>query len=278
MVIKVIFLIVDAIMLRRRIDFGNITVEILTSAIMIPLALFIGYIMNTRFTEQMEIMSEIRDSDVIGVQGTLYALITTFILVNEWNQYNETASTYSMEAEAIMNLWSFIDFLDNEEISSGMRFALISYIDYTLSVEFVMLKQGRKVKLPSLEYSRILRLLDMIEYDEPSTSASMGPMVSAFKDLSDARSKRIDQSLRQIPLLIKLFYILSSVIFWFGTLIQGFDSDFVYYFVLFTNTLIVVFAYLIIFDLDKPLNGLLRLSLDNYLDCKNFIKETIHET
>lgn len=261
----------------KRLDFGNVTVEILTSAIAIPLSMLCGYILRTFFQKEHEILSEIRDSDVIGVQGTVYALITAFILINEWNHYNETRKVYSEEAEAIMNLWSFIDFLDNEEVSAGMRFALISYIDFTLTVEFNLLRRGKKVKLPSTEYTRILRILDMINFKETSSDAAIGPMMSSFKDLSDARNRRIEESLAQIPLLIKGFYILSSIIFWFGSLIQSFESDFVYYFSLLSTTLIVVFAYLVIFDLDKPLNGLLSLSLEHYEISKEFIKETVHE-
>ncbi len=257
----------------------TISFEIAISSLVIIFGMFLGYLVNhTPFKSTMDEFQEIRNSDVIGSIGTIYALITAFILVNAWNHYNETSKIYSQETEALMHLWNFIDFLDEADISRAMQIALTTYINTTLDDEFNRLAKRKLVYLPSVEFTRILRILDTISIgnDQEAVNAIMSTIIGGFKDLSHARSQRIEFSLTKIPEIIKFFYILASFIFWLGYLLQGFESMALYYFILFITTLIVVVAHTIIFDLDKPLTGLLKISLRNYEICKSYIMETEH--
>ncbi|MHA2276506.1 MAG: bestrophin-like domain [Candidatus Kariarchaeaceae archaeon] len=235
-----------------------------------------GMVIGILFRKSFKDFEEIRDADVIGTYGTIYALIAAFILVEAWNHYNEIKTTYSAETEALIHLWNFVDFLDDETMSKAMHFTLLSYIDTTLKVEFPKLARFQKVHLPSPEFQKILHLLDMIDFEKSRTGVAFDAMVTAFKDLSHARNQRIEFSLNRIPGLVKFFYVLASGFFWIAYLIQYFDNVGLYYFILFSTTVTVVISYLIIFDLDKPLQGLIQISLENYEVCRQYIKETIH--
>ncbi|MCE7736878.1 MAG: DUF4239 domain-containing protein [Candidatus Heimdallarchaeota archaeon] len=246
--------------------------EVKLAIAIVIIAMVVGFLLRSS-TNQFE---DIRTSDVVGTYGTMYALITAFILVNAWNHFNEIKSTYAAETEALMHLWNFVDFLDDETMSKVMHFTLLSYIDAILKIEFPKLARFEHVHLPSPEYQKILHLLDMIDFEKSRTGIAFDAMVMAFKDLSHARNQRIEHSLNRIPGPMKLFYILSSVFFWIAYFVQYFDSEFLYFFNLFATTVIVVLSYIIIFDLDKPLSGLIQISLENYDICRLYIKETIH--
>ncbi|MFV2016472.1 MAG: hypothetical protein ACC656_13660 [Candidatus Heimdallarchaeota archaeon] len=246
--------------------------EVQAAIIIVIIAMGLGFLSRS-FTEQF---AEIRESDVVGTYGTLYALITAFILVNAWNHFNEIKNTYAAETEALIHLWNFVDFLDDETMSKAMHFTLLSYIEAIIKVEFPKLARFEHVHLPSPEFQKILHLLDMIDFEKSRTGIAFDAMVMAFKDLSHARNQRIEYSLNRIPGLVKLFYMLSCLFFWFAFFIQYFENELLYFFNLFATTVIVVLSYMIIFDLDKPLSGLLRISLENYDICRVYIKETIH--
>ncbi len=77
--------------------------------------------------------------------------------------------------------------------------------------------------------------------------------------------------------MLKVFYLFASFIFWFGYLIEGFESDVLYIIVLVLVTIVTVLAYAIIFDLDKALEGLLQVSTNSYEKTSDYIKSTKHE-
>ena len=71
--------------------------------------------------------------------------------------------------------------------------------------------------------------------------------------------------------------MLTSLIFWTTYLIEGFQSQLLYFIILLGVTIISVFSFTIIKDLDNPLNGSLTVSLDKYHVCKEFIIVDTHE-
>ncbi len=84
--------------------------EVKLGIAIVIIAMGVGILLRNSISQ----FEDIRTSDVVGTYGTMYALITAFILVNAWNHFNEIKSTYAAETEALMHLWNFVDFLDDE--------------------------------------------------------------------------------------------------------------------------------------------------------------------
>ena len=221
--------------------------------------------------------SEIRKSDVIGVFGTTYALITAFILVTVWNDFNETNHSISNENKALIALWNNTDYLEDQEVSREMNAALLKYVDVVISKELYQLRQKKAVEFPTPEFISIMKVIDQVEFDDPRDPIAFEALIAAYKDLSDARNNRINRILNHIPTILKLFYIFSSFIFWFGYVIEGFESDILYMIVLILVTIVTVLAYAIIFDLDKALNGILQVDVSSYQNTRKYIQKTKHE-
>jgi len=244
----------------------------------IIIGISLGFLMlSTRFRPYLEEFSEIRASDVIGVFGTTYALITAFILVTVWTQFNETNQSISNENKALIALWNNTDYLEDEKVSAEMNKALLSYIDVIVTREIPQLQQHQSVIYPIPEFIAIMKVIDKVEFDDPRDPIAFEALISAYKDLSNARNNRINQILTRIPPILKIFYIFASFIFWFGYLIEGFESEILYMTVLTLVTIVTVLAYSIIFDLDKKLSGLLQVTTSSYGKSRTYIESTQHE-
>ncbi|MCY3410540.1 MAG: DUF4239 domain-containing protein [Candidatus Heimdallarchaeota archaeon] len=247
------------------------------SFLFLLLAMALGFILNTFFPVLLDELSEIRASDVIGVMGTVYALITAFILVNVWQEYNDTQASFSQENESIIEIWSYTDFFDDQEFSEKMKDGLLNYIKSALK-ELGVLAEKKQVAFPSPEFTHILKIIDSVKFNDDRDPIAFEGLTKAYKNLSSARAKRIEVCVNEIPRILRDFYILTSLIFWFGYLIEGFDSVLVYYIVLAMVSLIAIFAYVIIMDLDQPLKpGMVQVSFFNYHQSREYIEKTVHE-
>ncbi|MDH5401910.1 MAG: DUF4239 domain-containing protein [Candidatus Heimdallarchaeota archaeon] len=222
-------------------------------------------------------LSEIRISDVIGVMGTLYSLITAFILVTVWSHFTSTENVFAEEANALVSLWNFCDYLNSEETTNKMKPALINYIDSTLNSEFDLLRNQKPVKYPSKELIAIIRVIDKIKFDDPRDPIAFESIMHAYQKLATARSQRIKHCKSQMPGMLRVFYITASFFFWFGYLIDGFESFKLYIIILFSVSVLVFLSYIIIHDMDNPLSGALQISFEDYITTKEFIIQTKHE-
>ena len=53
----------------------------------------------------------------LGVIGTIYTLITAFIIVQVWGQFNGLSTLLGKEAKCICSLWNFTDYLNDNQAS-----------------------------------------------------------------------------------------------------------------------------------------------------------------
>lgn len=198
------------------------------SFVYLIIAMSLGFLFNTFLGNLLQELSEIRASDVIGAMGTIYALITAFILVNVWQGLTETQNSLASENAAIVQIWSYVDYFDDVEFSKNMKKVLMSYITLALR-ELVDLSKENTVIFPSEKFTNILKVIDSVKFDDPRDPIAFGGLTAAYKDLSYARSRRIEACLTRIPSILRDYYLITSLIFWSSYLIQGFDSNIVYF-------------------------------------------------
>ncbi len=238
-------------------------------------SLLIGILLFYRFHFVLDNLLEIRDSDVVGAIGTIYALISAFILSNVWSNFKEAEQAVSQENEAIISLWNSADYFNSLKESNRMRAVLVSYIDSVLRNEFHHARRFEST-LPGKEFLGIQRLIDSIELDSHRDEIVFSSIISTYENLSIARNKRINRMVDSMPRMLKMFYIIASIILWGGFAFEGFKNPILYLAVNFGITTIIVLNYMIIIDFDNPLDGFIRISFDRYIASRDYIIHAIH--
>lgn len=241
----------------------------------ILLTLIIGYILRLLFN-QILLEDEASVGWFFGVFGTFYTLITAFILVTVWTQYTSFEKLLAVEAKNISAIWNLTDYLNDKKVSQKMKGVLLKYIDSTVDKEMQEHTRGNKVDHPSRELVSILEVIDKINFDDKRDASIFQSIINAYEELSTSRAERIEHSVTRIPPILKLFFLLVSVLFVVIYMVHGFNNLYLYLFTLAVLTFIVKFSYIIITDLDNPFKGIWNISLESFINCRNFISSREH--
>lgn len=238
-------------------------------------SLLFGLIIFFNFHSLLDSLIEIRDSDVVGAIGTIYALISAFILSNVWSNFKEAEQAVGQENEAIISLWNSADYFDSLKESNRMRSALVAYINSVLQNEYHHSRRS-EFSPPGKEFLAIQRLIDSIQIGSPRDEIVFSSIISTYENLSIARNKRINRMSETMPQMLRVFYIIASLILWGGFAFEGFQNPLLYLVVNFGITTIIVLNYFIIVDFDNPLDGFIRVSFDRYIASRDYILHATH--
>ncbi len=262
-------------MLTHRVNPVNGSYKLLTAFV---IALIIGIIMDVSDLRiNIDSKAELLNSNFGIMIGFIFSLTSIFFLQIVWSRFKGLKEAISSETESIISLHVNTDFLDDEKVSDDMKTALLNYLDIVTHFEFRELKKGVIVDYPTSQFLRIKKIIDQIKFDDPRDPLAFGYLVDGFKELSKSRNHRLEISLTRLPKYMSNYFLTISSIFWFVFLINPMEGSFVYYLVYFTTTIIVLLSVFIIKDLDDPLNGILQISKENYVICKNYIESDTHE-
>lgn len=128
-----------------------------------------------------------------GVYGTLYALITAFILVAVWEKFNGIDTAIAQEAKTLSSLWSYTDYLNDDNVSEKMKDVLLKYIYIATTEEATSIAKSSKVAHPSKELLAILKVIDKVTFDDARDESAFKGLISAYEDLATARNDRIEK-------------------------------------------------------------------------------------
>ncbi len=115
------------------------------------------------FNDLLDELSEVRGSDVIGVWGTTYALITAFVLITVWTHFNDTDKAISNETKALIALWNNTDYLEDDVVSAEMNKALLEYSNMVVNDEISEHRRMNTVEFPKTEFIQIMKVIDKVE-------------------------------------------------------------------------------------------------------------------
>lgn len=242
----------------------------------IAFATILAYFIHTQFSTVIN-ADFVSTGWLFGTFGTLYALITAFILVEVWNQYNALDSAVATEAKVLTSIWNYTDYLNDTKVSQSMYQALTSYLRTTAEKEVIAMGHNQTLAHPSPELSQILRVIDNVKFDDPRDASAFKALIQSFENLSSSRMSRISQGATRIPTLLKLFFNLVTFTFLSIYILQMFVSLPLYLLTVVIISTIVLFVRAIIFDLDNPFKGIWNLSIEPYNNALHFIDQSQHQ-
>lgn len=237
--------------------------------------IILGYIAQASFSDIFAQNSSIL-SVLFNTLGGMYALVTAFVLVEVWSQYNSLESALTSEAKVLTSLWNYTDYLNDKKISLSMKHALISYIDNTVKNEIPIMGNNKKLSHPSNELIAIMRVIDQIKFNDHRDASAFKSIIQSFENLSSQRMSRISQGSARMPQLLKLFFEMVSFAYLGSYLMQTYTNIYLYLISLSVVGGIVLFVRFIIYDLDNPFDGVWNISTGAYLDSKDYISNSGH--
>lgn len=213
---------------------------------------------------------------IIGVIGTIYTLITAFVLFGVWNQYNTLQELIAKEARILAGLWNYTDYFNDSKLDKQMRESLVSYINKALEVEIKRLAGDQQVVTYSAELITINQVVDAVKFNDGRDGTIYSVVIELYKNLVDVRVQKNEAGITRLPLSIKALFIVLSLLLVFCVLILGFTNELMYIFSLLFVAIIVSLTYEVVQDMDNPFGGLFQLKQGTLEETKEYISRSQH--
>ncbi len=213
-------------------------------------------------------------SAFLVVFGTLYGIMTAFIVVEVWTQHNKTAHLFEQEAEELEKLYRLSLHFKNPEVSRNMKRAVKAYGNILIDSAFKHLSEGQKHHDEEIAFRQITHVIKEIALGSDHEQVVFDHIVHLYGELAQTRIERTHQSTLRLPLLLKNFFYISTVIIVAMFVVLPFAH--IGYSMFSVSTLVFLLAMIagIIEELDNPFIGFWRLSAKPFEEALFHIEES----
>jgi hypothetical protein len=167
------------------------------------------------FRRVIPIREELAHNDVagpiIGTIGTILAIVLSFLLIGNWQQYDAAAATVAQEAAAVADLYHGAAYFP-EPVRSGLQNATRAYVGAVIDEEWPAMRTGGHS--PEVE-RQLLAMLRLVAQYNPQTPAQQALQQTAFglvNAIADGRRTRLFDNDEGIPLIFWAGNVLLAVI------------------------------------------------------------------
>lgn len=227
-------------------------------AVSLGIAIGLSYLAERFFEPEARTLTSTSVATAVGVVAALYSVLVAFVIVNEWEAFNDAQSTISNESAALADASTTASVFP-EPARSEIQNAIVRYDRSVVCDEIPYLRTHEgpasrtEVALQDL-YATVAR-------NQPAESSEFyGNEVDALSDIAEARRARIDSALSPIPDLLLVAVSLMSL-----TLIaavSALDTKHRRWHIAITTALALIVAInlWLVVTLDRPFDGAATVS------------------
>jgi hypothetical protein len=128
---------------------------------------------------------------LVGVVGTIYAVLLGFVTVVVWERFNDAADRFSGEAGSTAAVWHLVAGLPSaaaEQIRSGTQ----HYVDAVIVDELPAMSRGQESAAADLALRGLLRDVTTLKPRDAGEANVQLRMLQRLNDIWDYRNKRLE--------------------------------------------------------------------------------------
>jgi hypothetical protein len=207
-------------------------------------------------------------NDVVGfvyaVVGVAYAVLLGLVVIAAWNTLDDARANTYTETDALIQLDWYGHSLPQPQ-HAEVESLLKEYATVVIGVEWPEL--SRQQSSPQA-WDIYTRLRDLVQAQQPTTQAAEAryqQALDASARLGNARRERVDESSDGIPPLLWAALILGAAITVGFPLFFGMKSTAAHALVMFSVTLLIGCLLLVVYELNYPFGGLVRVGPEAFI-------------
>lgn len=200
----------------------------------------------------------------LGTFGTLYGIMTSFVVVQVWNQFNKAKDLVEKEALGLERLYRLTLYFRDEKLSREMFKKIKEYADFIIKHNFENLAKGERSEKAGKIFRELSLIINNIKFDDDHDAIVFHHIIAHYGSLSEIRSDRIKQSLARLPQVLKFFLYISSVIVLTTFVLLPFSKVYWGFFATATFSFIVGLLIQLVEDLNNPFAGQWRISTEPF--------------
>lgn len=209
----------------------------------------------------------------VVVFGTLYGIMTAFIVVEVWNQYNTSVHLFEHEAQALEKLFRLSLYFRNDKLHTDFEHVISEYATIVIDNDFRHLGEGERHLDEEKIFRKISHVINEITIQSDHSQVVFDHIINQYSELSQVRTERINHSLIRLPFPLKAFFYIASLIIILTFILMPFANIFYDYLAVGALVFILTMASYIIEGLDNPFVGFWKLKPESFERMLTHIKE-----
>ena len=212
-------------------------------------------------------------SGFASIFGALWGILVAFIIFTVWSQFNNTSTYIESEANALKQLYRLTLCLKNQKAAGEIEETIKNYTKLVIDVGFKAVSTGQRNPQTSEAFHQIFLKLRQIDIDGERDQLVYDRILGQFKELSDARTKRLTESLTRLPAPLRVFLYFSSFAVILAFAFPIFQNLSVAIFVMAVLSGSIGLLLQVIADLDNPFAGYWNLTPEPFRRFLEFLEK-----
>jgi hypothetical protein len=193
-----------------------------------------------------------------GVVGVVYAIIVGFMVITLWEQHASAATAVQNETQDLGDLVQFSSAL-GPAAHARVTDQVAAYAGSVATSEWPAMNRSTSSPATQQEFDRLLRTVEVLKVRNLSEQEFEGSVLAEINDIGDARQERLDLANSNIPSVLWLVVILSSLGTLGFSLLLGIDSARLQYFMVAVVAVLIGASLVLVLGLEYPFTGSLAV-------------------
>jgi len=167
------------------------------------------------FRRVVPVSEELAHNDVagpiIGTVGSILAVVLSFLLISNWQEYDAAAATVAQEAASLSDLYHQAAYLP-APVSSRLQDAIRTYVRAIIEQEWPAMKSGGRSRDAELASLSMLRIVSQYNPSTATQQALQQSALGLMNSIADGRRTRLFDNDEGIPLIFWAGNVLIAVI------------------------------------------------------------------
>lgn len=192
------------------VDLPTVVLFLLLTLVGFMFTIGLSWLIRRFIEDDVRTKSSTSVTTVVGVIAGLYAVLVTFVIVNEWQTFNDAQANVSAEAAAL-TATAFDASVLPEPARTTITNAIFAYDRSVVCDEIPYLANHQGPNLPTREALR--RLFDAVATAPPAarTSQFYDDVVGQLAQIARARHERINAASSPLPDLLLIVILVTSL-------------------------------------------------------------------
>ncbi len=237
------------------------------------IAIIVSYIVRTVFGTEKFLSDVSGLSAFVTVFGTLYGIMSAFVVFEVWGQYNKTSTLIDQEALGLERLFRLTIYFRDKKLTERMREVIDHYAKIVIADNFQKLGSGVRNEEASASFRKIAAIIRDITFDDDHDPIVYDHIINHYGALSETRTERISHCLMRLPFLLRFFLYITSAAAIIVFIIMPFISIWYHLFVVGVITFVITMVLQLVEDLDNPFKGNWTINTDTFKRALKHIEE-----
>jgi hypothetical protein len=184
----------------------------------------------------------------------VYAIIVGFMVITLWDQYTSAGDTVQAETSDLRDLVQFSRAF-GPSAQSRVETQVTAYAESVSTSEWRAMARGEGSPAAQQDFDRLIGSVQRLKVHGLSDQEFLGSMLTQINDIGEQRQQRLDLAGQNIPGVLWLVVILSSLNTLGFTLLLGIRTAWLHYVMVACVAVLIGASVVLVLELEYPFSG-----------------------